>query len=73
VGHYDLDPQHYRPTGEVESARQREPLVRLRAAIGSARATEIDSEVDAILSDAIAEAEKVPFPSEETAREHLYA
>jgi TPP-dependent pyruvate/acetoin dehydrogenase alpha subunit len=73
VGHYDLDPQHYRPQGEVESARQREPLVRLRATIGSERASEIDREVEATLSDAIAEADAVPFPSSDTAREHLYA
>lgn len=46
VGHYDLDPQHYRPAREVEKARQREPLVRLRAAIGDARAVTVDREVD---------------------------
>ena len=34
VGHYSADAQQYRPEGEVEAARTREPLVRLRAAAG---------------------------------------
>jgi TPP-dependent pyruvate/acetoin dehydrogenase alpha subunit len=73
VGHYDLDPQHYRPKGEVESAREREPLVRLRAKVGHERAAEIDKEVEGVLNSAIAEAETVPFAPAESALEHLYA
>jgi TPP-dependent pyruvate/acetoin dehydrogenase alpha subunit len=73
VGHYDLDPQHYRPKGEIESAREREPLVRLRGRIGFDRASEIDGKVETALDDAIAAAETVPFPPPESALEHLYA
>jgi TPP-dependent pyruvate/acetoin dehydrogenase alpha subunit len=73
VGHYDLDPQHYRPKGEIESAAEREPLVRLRGRIGLDRASEIDGEVETALDDAIAAAETIPFPPAESALEHLYA
>src|SRR3990172_3254319 len=36
VGHYSGDLQHYRPAGEIASAREREPLARLRNAAASA-------------------------------------
>lgn len=73
VGHYDLDPQHYRPKGELEAALEREPLARLRRRIGDERADQLESEVMAVIDAAIAEAEAFPFPDPATAREHLYA
>ena len=73
VGHYDLDPQHYRPEGEVERARQREPLVRLREQIGAERADELDAEVGELIAEAVARAANVPFADPATALEHLYA
>jgi pyruvate dehydrogenase E1 component alpha subunit len=36
VGHYIGDAEQYRPVGEVESAREREPIVRLDAALVAA-------------------------------------
>jgi TPP-dependent pyruvate/acetoin dehydrogenase alpha subunit len=73
VGHYDLDPQHYRPAGEVESAAEREPLARLREEIGDERADAIDREVGVALAEALEEATAFPAPDPETAAEHVYA
>jgi TPP-dependent pyruvate/acetoin dehydrogenase alpha subunit len=73
VGHYDLDPQHYRPEGEVERARQREPLVRLREQIGAERADELDAEVGELIAEAVARAANVPFADPASVLEHLYA
>ena len=72
VGHYDLDPQHYRPRGEIETALTREPLARLRPLIGAARAAEIDAEVERELDAAVAAAERIPYAAPETATEHVY-
>jgi TPP-dependent pyruvate/acetoin dehydrogenase alpha subunit len=73
VGHYDLDPQHYRPKGEVESAYEREPLTRLRGQLGADRAAELDAEVERTIDDAVAAAREVPYPDPATVLEHLYA
>ncbi len=73
VGHYDLDPQHYRPKGEIESAMEREPLARLRARIGDARADELDGEAARRIEDAVQSALAIAPPPVETAHEHLYA
>ncbi len=73
VGHYDLDPEHYRPADDVERARAADPLMRLRGQIGEETAEEIERDVRATLDDALAEAETFPFPNPETAREHVYA
>jgi TPP-dependent pyruvate/acetoin dehydrogenase alpha subunit len=71
VGHYTGDIEHYRPKGEVEAARQREPLVRLKAWLGDTAA--YDAAVDQAIEDALARALRVPPPDPTTALEHLYA
>lgn len=73
VGHYDADPQHYRPRGEIEDAMTREPLARLRRALGDAVADELEREVEAALEAALAEAESYPLPDPARAREHVFA
>jgi TPP-dependent pyruvate/acetoin dehydrogenase alpha subunit len=73
LGHYDLDPEHYRPAEDVERARAADPLVQLRAEIGEEAADELEREVRAALDDALAEAETFPVPNPETATEHVYA
>jgi TPP-dependent pyruvate/acetoin dehydrogenase alpha subunit len=73
VGHYDLDPQHYRPEGEVERAKEREPLARLRGQLGEPAAAELEREVGETIDEALAHAREVPFPDPATALEHLYA
>lgn len=73
VGHYDLDPQHYRPQGEIDDALTREPLVRLRAAIDPGEADHLDVDVERELDEALAASTAVPFPDPSTVRDHLYA
>jgi TPP-dependent pyruvate/acetoin dehydrogenase alpha subunit len=73
VGHYDLDPQHYRPRGEIEDAMGREPVGRLRRLIGDAEADRLDAEVEHQLDAAISASREIPFPSPDSAHEHLYA
>jgi TPP-dependent pyruvate/acetoin dehydrogenase alpha subunit len=73
VGHYDLDPQHYRPKGEIESAMEHEPLARLRARIGDAQADELDGEAARRIEDAVQSALAIAPPPVETVYEHLYA
>ncbi len=73
VGHYDLDPQHYRPKGEVESAMEREPLARLRALLGDAPADALDAEADHRIEQAVQAALAIPPAAAETALEHVYA
>jgi TPP-dependent pyruvate/acetoin dehydrogenase alpha subunit len=78
VGHYTGDSQHYRPAGEVATASEDEPLVRLLArsmndpslaAKFQAIRTEIGQEID----EAVEEARRTPFPHASTAKDHLYA
>lgn len=71
VGHYDADPQHYRPKGEVEAALEREPLARLRLRLGGETADQLEQEVEALLEDALAEALSYSFPDPATAKEHV--
>jgi TPP-dependent pyruvate/acetoin dehydrogenase alpha subunit len=73
VGHYDLDPQHYRPPGEIERALEHEPLVRLRGQVGDQLADGLVDKVERLIEAAVAEAEQCPLPDPATALEHLYA
>jgi len=73
VGHYDLDPQHYRPRGEVERALEDEPLTRLRRRLGDADADAIEHDVERHLATELEEAMSYPFPDPETVFEQLYA
>jgi TPP-dependent pyruvate/acetoin dehydrogenase alpha subunit len=73
VGHYDLDPQHYRPKGEIERARKHEPLTRLREKLGAEHADRLDAEVDELIEAAVVSARSLPFPDPASALEHLYA
>jgi TPP-dependent pyruvate/acetoin dehydrogenase alpha subunit len=72
VGHYDLDPEHYRPADDVERARAADPLIRVRGQIGDEIAEAIERDVRATLDDALAEAETFPFARPETVTEHVY-
>jgi TPP-dependent pyruvate/acetoin dehydrogenase alpha subunit len=72
-GHYDLDPQTYRPEGELDRARQREPLQRLSAALPPDRAAAIRTEVDREIDAAVQRASAAPLPDPASARSHVYA
>jgi len=78
VGHYIGDSEAYRPPGEVEEARKREPLVRLRArlresGVGDDVLDRLEREVEAEVERAAREALAAPPARVETVREHLYA
>jgi TPP-dependent pyruvate/acetoin dehydrogenase alpha subunit len=67
VGHSRSDPGAYRPDGELDSWRQRDPLVILRAqleveGVESTRLDEVDAEVAAQLSEHEQRGLDAPFP-----------
>jgi TPP-dependent pyruvate/acetoin dehydrogenase alpha subunit len=78
VGHYIGDVQQYRPAGEVDAARLREPLVRFRTTLLSegvsppeieAVVAEVDATIDRITDEALA----APRSDPQTALDHLHA
>ena len=71
-GHYDLDPQGYRPAGELERAQAEEPLVRLALALGEGEAEAIRTDVEGEVERAVEAAMSVPFPDPSVARRHVY-
>jgi TPP-dependent pyruvate/acetoin dehydrogenase alpha subunit len=74
TGHYSGDVQAYRPRGEIEAARLREPLVVLAAAIGDAAALDrVRADADAELAAALEAARQVPWPDPASAGRHIYA
>jgi TPP-dependent pyruvate/acetoin dehydrogenase alpha subunit len=73
LGHYDLDPQHYRPAEDLERARALEPLARLAGQLDPARLEQLEAQVAATLDAAVADAQRFPLPDPATAREHVYA
>jgi TPP-dependent pyruvate/acetoin dehydrogenase alpha subunit len=74
VGHYVGDIQHYRPAGELDEARAREPLVRLRQAHADVeeRFDALDREVEAELDEAVTRALRVPHPDTALVGEHVH-
>jgi len=77
VGHYIGDAEQYRPAGEVEAARTREPVVRLRAKLlGEGVAESMISRTEQSVRDeveaAAATALAAPLADPSTAKEHLY-
>ena len=73
IGHYDLDPQHYRPRGEIERALEHEPLARLRHRLPADQVAALDAEAAGRIDEAVADARRIAFPDPATAFEHLYA
>lgn len=70
-GHYEGDPQRYRPADELEQWKERDPLLVLRSAMAAAgiesdTADRIDSEVQAEIENAIESARNAPMPSTDT-------
>ncbi len=78
-GHYEGDPQVYKPKEEVEMWKQRDPIARLRADIlkaGVAAAGEldaIDAEVKALIEAATEFAKQSPYPAPDTVTNDVYA
>jgi TPP-dependent pyruvate/acetoin dehydrogenase alpha subunit len=72
-GHYDLDPQTYRPEGELEQAELDEPLARLGRELDTDVTDQMRTAVESEISQAIEDARRVPYPDAEGFRRHLYA
>jgi TPP-dependent pyruvate/acetoin dehydrogenase alpha subunit len=74
VGHSRSDPGAYRPDGELDRWRERDPIAVLRAQLGAegvdaAELDEIEQEMSAQLERMRADGLAAPFPTELTARE----
>jgi TPP-dependent pyruvate/acetoin dehydrogenase alpha subunit len=74
VGHSRSDPGAYRPAGELESWKKRDPIVRLRAqleadGVDAARLDGLKQEVDDQLERMREEGLAAPFPSDLKSRE----
>jgi len=67
-GHFEGDPQSYRPQGESESWKTQDPVLRLEAKLlqmghlTPEQASQVDQQVRAQLDEAVAFAEASPFP-----------
>ena len=72
-GHYVGDPERYRSKEEVAAWRGRDPLPRLAAVLGEARAAEIDAEVDAELQAAAERALAAPVTAPDALLEHVWS
>jgi TPP-dependent pyruvate/acetoin dehydrogenase alpha subunit len=74
VGHSRSDPGAYRPEGELDEWKLRDPIVLLRAqleaeGVGAARLDELEQEVDAELERMREQGLAAPFPTELASRE----
>lgn len=76
-GHYNKDPQHYRPKEEWDAVQARDPIALLRrrmieADAGLARDLDtIDAEIKHELEDLKLRVEAAPYPDPRTARDHI--
>jgi acetoin:2,6-dichlorophenolindophenol oxidoreductase subunit alpha len=66
-GHFEGDPQRYRDKAEVESWRERDPLVRLTAAVAadpvlSAELERITEQAQELVNTAVQQAQSAPHP-----------
>jgi len=73
VGHYSGDAQSYRPAGELEDARKREPLARLATRLADSEQGRIETAVNTEIRHALESAREYPFPDPATVRDNLYA
>ncbi len=79
-GHFEGDPQRYRAKGEVAAAREQDDcLLRFRAAaevqavVDEAALDQVDSEVLALIDEAVAEARTAPAPQPQDTLSDVYA
>lgn len=78
-GHFQGDPELYRPKGEVEGLRQNDPIRKLREHIintGAATVAELDrldQEAEAKVMEAFDFARSSPYPAPEEALQHVFA
>jgi 2-oxoisovalerate dehydrogenase E1 component len=70
-GHYEGDPERYRPAEEVEAAKERDPLLIARrhlaaAGVATALVDAVDEEIDKEIEAAVEWARSLPEPAPET-------
>lgn len=74
-GHYNRDIQHYRPKADVEDARTREPLARMRRVLVDHKREldVIDAEVTREIDAAVAGVRAMALPDPTTAADHVFS
>ncbi|WOX13679.1 dehydrogenase E1 component subunit alpha/beta [Streptomyces sp. N50] len=72
-GHYEGDPERYRPAEEVAAAKERDPLLIARRQLDKAAADAVDEEVDKEIEAAIDWARSLPEPAPETLHDYVSA
>jgi acetoin:2,6-dichlorophenolindophenol oxidoreductase subunit alpha len=79
TGHYEGDPQRYRPSGEVESWRKQDPIINLEQVlldqyyVGKAELEDIRTSVETELDEAEEFSKYSPLPQGGAALEDIYA
>lgn len=78
-GHYEGDPQAYRPKGEVEELRATRDCLKIfrdkTTGAGSLKVEEldaVDAEVQQLIDEAVVEAREAPFPTEDDLLTDVY-
>lgn len=77
-GHYEGDPERYRPAEEVAAAKERDPLLVARkhladAGVSAAEADAVDEEIDKEIEAAVEWARSLPAPAPETLHDFVSA
>jgi pyruvate dehydrogenase E1 component alpha subunit len=78
-GHFEGDPQAYKPEGEEEEWREKDPIPRFRKRlVGQGVLTEQDAagiqeEITTAVEEAVTFAQESPYPEPEEALEHVFA
>lgn len=78
-GHYEGDPQAYRIPGDIEEWRRKDPIDRLEirlveeGILTEETQSKIFGEIDRTVEDAVAYAERSPYPDPEEALQLVYA
>jgi len=78
-GHFEGDPQRYKPADEAAEWKERDPLTRLRAYLaapgrpGAVALDAIDGEVEDAIRRAVAFADAAPLPDPAEVAMHVYA
>jgi len=72
-GHYEGDPESYRPAEEVAAAKERDPLLIARRQLDAAAADAVDEEIDKEIEAAIDWARSLPEPAPETLHDYVSA
>jgi TPP-dependent pyruvate/acetoin dehydrogenase alpha subunit len=78
-GHFEGDPQLYKPEGEEEEWRKKDPIPRFQekligqGVLTEEDATKVQEEVKAAVEEAVTFARESPYPEPEEALQHVFA